>query len=319
MSVFIDQRLHSAGRLDGDELTVSLGAGGPARHVTLRWGYAQEPIDAADSRSLAYRVHAAAGAGAHVLGAARHGHEPANDADAADAPSTRGRDAYASVGSADSGTNRDRAGRTKAAANPSTRFLRLCPPSRIRHGDLERGQERLRRGRLASTYRRCARTQHLTLQRAAAMPTSVWRRSAPGSRYVDPDSRPRAFAQRVAIRVIRGPPPRCRWNLRRCTHPQHAAPRSELVLLIAVFLLVFSYFRHGLSFVRMFVPELAAGLLLIAMWLEAPAGAIGAAGMASMVLLRVAWLMRSLHQRPANADDRFRCLQSPLHQNPSNS
>ncbi len=69
--------------------------------------------------------------------------------------------------------------------------------------------------------------------------------------------------------------------------------RSELILLGAVFLLVFSYFRHGLSLARRFAPEIGIGLAVAGM-LAFGIGVIGLTLIGVLLLVRVTRLASSL-------------------------
>lgn len=77
--------------------------------------------------------------------------------------------------------------------------------------------------------------------------------------------------------------------------------RSELILLAAVFLLIFSYFRHGFVLCRRFAPEI--GIALSAAWMLASGtGVVGLAligGLLLVRLLRIAAALWSKLRAPA--------------------
>jgi hypothetical protein len=72
--------------------------------------------------------------------------------------------------------------------------------------------------------------------------------------------------------------------------------RSELILLGAVFLLVFSYFRHSFSLTRRFAPEIGAALCAAAM-LVIGIGVIGLALIGLLLLVRLFWIAAALRGR----------------------
>ncbi len=71
---------------------------------------------------------------------------------------------------------------------------------------------------------------------------------------------------------------------------------SEVIVLAAVFLLVFSYFRHGLSIARLFAPELAITVCVLSA-LFYGVGLIAIIIVGVLALLRVSWLARILAKR----------------------
>jgi hypothetical protein len=72
--------------------------------------------------------------------------------------------------------------------------------------------------------------------------------------------------------------------------------QSELILLVAIFLLVFSFFRRGFSILSLFAPEVVAGLVAGAMWYWG-AGLIGVLLFAALLSVRVFWIVKALQRR----------------------
>ena len=72
--------------------------------------------------------------------------------------------------------------------------------------------------------------------------------------------------------------------------------RTEWILLLAVCVLVLSYFRHGVSMLRLLAPEAAAALVLLATWRYGP-GALGATLLACAILLRLLWIIKAVRHR----------------------
>ncbi len=67
---------------------------------------------------------------------------------------------------------------------------------------------------------------------------------------------------------------------------------SEMLVLAGIFLLVFSYFRHGRPIARAAAPEITIGVLIGANWI-AGVSLIGAALTALLLVARVWWLVRA--------------------------
>jgi hypothetical protein len=76
--------------------------------------------------------------------------------------------------------------------------------------------------------------------------------------------------------------------------------RSELFLLVAVFLLVSSYFRHGRSMVRLATPEITIALAATAIGFYGPS-LIGIILISAMVIVRSLWIAAALKNRFARS------------------
>ncbi len=92
---------------------------------------------------------------------------------------------------------------------------------------------------------------------------------------------------------------------------------TEWVLLIAVFLLVFSYFRHSISLLSKFTPEVGLALIFVAAWL----GGVGIVGLLAGIFLaairfyrlRNAWLHQAAMRNPGtDARATVKAPQEPL-------
>jgi hypothetical protein len=71
---------------------------------------------------------------------------------------------------------------------------------------------------------------------------------------------------------------------------------SEWILLGALFFLVLSYFRRGLTIVRWFAPELAIAVCIVGICVFGPS-LFGALLIALLILVRVWWIARTAHAR----------------------
>jgi hypothetical protein len=294
MSVFLDQRLHSAWTLDGDEATVALGAAGQLRHVELLWIYAQEPSDAPiltpvqiasgriptpervlwlrhglianapkEPNSPTMLTHLLQEAESHMLLSAALAQDAAPDSRPLLQRHQRAFDRF--VRQADYLASLLRAAKSDFDSAPWQARLKDLRERNVAYSK-ERGYTDQRQA-----------AERLPLGASILMPTSEIRPAgSPLVLSADQSAMSLDFAETLASSERRA--------------------RSELVLLFAVFLLVFSYFRHGLSFVRLVAPEMTAATLLLAMWL-AGAGMIGVAGVAIMILVRLAWLIRIVQRK----------------------
>jgi hypothetical protein len=76
--------------------------------------------------------------------------------------------------------------------------------------------------------------------------------------------------------------------------------RSELFLLVAIFLFVSSYFRHGRSMVRLTAPEITIALAATAIGFYGPS-LIGIILISAMVIVRSLWIAAALKNRFARS------------------